>query len=391
MSGAYPPPPESGPPGFPPPPQGGPPGFPPPQSGPPGFPPYSPYGYQPGPPRSHYPLDLGRILELTFSIFRYRWQTFVGIALLIMIPAWIVLSISTALLYTSTDWYTVMTDQFRTGQFENPLPRLWPALLANFVISALVGIATSVAVGALTDAAATTYAGGTPSASASVRRSLGRLLTYTGVFLLTLAISFVIVFIGVLIGLALFFATVSDGRIQPGPFVFFGLIVFVATFVALVFIAIRFAFAVPVVVVESVGALDALRRSWRLVSGSSWRVLGYLIVFALLVGVVGAILSTVINIVVSPIRPTSLTTFEIDPTRLGISTFITGLITSALMPLPAIGTALLYFDLRWRRGEPVPHGGAEASAAPPGQPPLMPPDQPPNQPPPPGWPQPPRG
>jgi hypothetical protein len=321
---------------------------------------------------------LGRILELTFSIFRYRWKTFVGIALLIMVPAWVLLSISTALLYTSTDWYTLMAEQFRTGEFENPLPRLWPALLANFVISALVGIATSVAVGALTDAAATTYSGGVPSAGASVQRSLGRLLTYVGVFLVTLAISFVIVFIGVLVGLALFFATASGGRAQPGPLVFFGLIVFVATFVALVFIAIRFAFAVPVVVVESAGARDALRRSWRLVSGSSWRVLGYLLVFGLLVGLVGALVSTVINIVVSPIRPTSLTTFVVDPVRLGISTFITGLISTALMPLPAIGMALLYFDLRWRRGEPVPHGGSEAPA-------------PPNQPPPPGWPQPPRG
>jgi membrane-anchored glycerophosphoryl diester phosphodiesterase (GDPDase) len=149
--------------------------------------------------------------------------------------------------------------------------------------------------------------------------------------------------------------------------VFFGLIVFVATFVGLIFVAIRFAFVVPVVMLESTGAIDALRRSWGLVSGSSWRVLGYLIVLGLVVGVIGGLLSTVINLAIVPVRPTSLTTFVVDPVRLAISSFISGLITSALMPVPAIGTALLYFDLRWRRGEPVPQPGSQEPAPPPVQ------------------------
>src|SRR5687768_5955291 len=383
MSGSYPPPPtggpQGGPPSFPPPSEPGPPGFPPPpQQQPPGFPPYNRYGYQPQ-PRGNYPLDLGRILELTFSIFRFRWKTFVGIALLIMVPVGIVLSLSTVLLYTGDDWYTQLENMIRTGELENPLPRLWPAFLANFVISVIVAIATFVATGALADAAAATYAGGPASSGASVRRSLGRLLTYIGVYLLTVAISLLIVFVGVFIGLALFFATASGGRIEPGPFVFLGLIVFVATFVALVFIAIRLALSVPIVMLESVGAMDALRRSWRLVSSSSWRVFGYLIVFALLVGVTAGLLSAVVNIVINPVRITSVTTFTLDPVRLAIATFVSGLITAALMPLPAIATALLYFDLRWRRGEPVPHGGSQAPMQPPmqQQPPVQPPMPPP--------------
>ena len=68
----------------------------------------------------------------------------------------------------------------------------------------------------------------------------------------------------------------------------------------------------------------------------------------------------VISLVINPVRATSFTTFEVDPIRLAISTFLSGLITSALMPIPAIGTALLYFDLRWRRGEPVPHASPQA-------------------------------
>ena len=347
-------PPSDGPPGFPPPPENRPPGFP---------PPHNPYGYQPGPP-APYPLDLGRILELTFSMFRFRWRTFVTISLAIMVPAWIVLSVSTAVFYTSNDWYTQVANWVRGGEIGDLLLSFGGAWLVNFVISAIVGIAGSVALGAVTYAAATTYSGGTPTPSDSIRRSLSRLPTYLGIFLVTLAVTFTILFVGVLIGLVLFFATASGGRPQPGPLVFFGLIVFVAAFVALVFIVIRFAFNIPAVMLESAGTIDALKRSWRLASGSSWRVLGYLLVLGLIVGLAGGLISTVVNLVIQPVRATGLTTFTVDPIRLAIATFVSGLIEAVLMPIPAIGTMLLYFDLRWRRGEPVPQPGSTAPAAP---------------------------
>jgi hypothetical protein len=346
------------------PPNDGPPGFPPPpDSRPPGFPPYNPYGYQPGPPAA-YPLDLGRILELTFSMFRFRWRIFVAISLAIMVPAWIVLSITTAAFYTSNDWYTQVANWVRGGEIGDLVQGFGGAWLANVVISAIVGIAGSVTLGAVTYAAATTYSGGVATASDSIRRSLSRLPTYLGIFLITLAITFTILMIGVLVGVALFFATASDGRPQPGPLVFFGLIVFVAAFVALVFIVIRFAFNVTVLMLESTGAIDALRRSWRLASGSSWRVLGYLLVFGLIVGLAGGLISAGVNLAIQPVRATGLTTFTVDPIRLAIATFVSGLIEAVLMPIPAIGTMLLYFDLRWRRGETVPQPGTTASATP---------------------------
>jgi hypothetical protein len=300
-------------------------------------------------------------------MFRFRWQTFVGIALLLMVPALVVVSVTTVLLYTSNDWYTEMANMFRSGEFENPLPRLWPSFAANLVISFLVGIVSFVTTGALTSAGARTYTSEPTSVGAALRDALSRLRTLVGVLVLSVLITYVIVLAGVIVGLALFLSTATGGQIQPGPLVFFGLIVFVAAFAALVFVGIRLALTVPVVMLESVGTVDAIRRSWRLVAGSSWRVLGYLLVFGLLIAVTGGVLSALINIIINPVRATGLTTFEVDPVRLAISTFIQGVIAAALEPITAIGTLLLYYDLRWRHGESAPAPGSTAPA-----PPMMP-------------------
>ena len=339
--------------------------FPPPPSEPtpPGFSPYNRHGSSYGPPRP-YPLNLSRLLELTLSIFRFRWQTFVGIALLLMVPAWVVLSVTNVLLFADADWYTAMTNMFRTGQFENPLGRLLPAMIANLPISVIVGVATYVTGAALTNAAAQTYSSEPTSLADSFRAAAGRLRVLLGVVLVSLVITNVLLMGGVLLGLTLFLSTASGGQLQPGLMVFIGLIVLVGAFVALVFVAIRFALSVPVAMLEPVGAIDALRRSWRLVSGSGWRVLGYLFVFGLLIAVTGGLIGAIVTVVINPFHATSLTTFTVDPVKLTISTFVNGLISSALEPIPVIGTLLLYYDLRWRHGETVPQPGSRAPAPP---------------------------
>ena len=62
---------------------------PPPGEGPP--PPF----YTPNPAGGYFPLDIGRVFGLTFSLFRFKWRTFVGIALIVMIPATLLLMPST--------------------------------------------------------------------------------------------------------------------------------------------------------------------------------------------------------------------------------------------------------------------------------------------------------
>ena len=46
-----------------------------------------------------YPLDMGRIFELTFSLFRFNWRTFVVAALLVMIPVSALLAVVGAIVW----------------------------------------------------------------------------------------------------------------------------------------------------------------------------------------------------------------------------------------------------------------------------------------------------
>src|SRR5919201_5293057 len=102
--GRFPPPPEPGPPSFPPPPQGGPPPFPPPNTGPPGYP---PYGYPPGAPPPQggwgfqppgfYPLDVGRIFSLSWSLYRFAWRRLIGIAVVALALPYALLAVAAAI------------------------------------------------------------------------------------------------------------------------------------------------------------------------------------------------------------------------------------------------------------------------------------------------------
>ena len=186
-------------------------------------------------------------------------------------------------------------------------------------------------------------------------------------YLITFLASLGIAIIGGLIATLLILATSSGGEITGGPGVFFALVIFVAAFAALVLLTIRWALVIPVIVVEGLGPVAALRRSWGLVSGSSWRVLGYLLVFGLLFGLVADCITFALTLIVNPASLTTrVLTVAPDPFRLAVVNFGGNIISAALMPFTAIGMMLLYMDLRFRKGEPVSQPGEAVANRPTG-------------------------
>ena len=334
--------------------------------GPPPPPPASgpPVGYAPQ-PTGHYPLDINRVFELTFSLFRFNWRTFLQIALLVMMPVSVILAVSS--LYTSsaaTDWLAQLQQLSQGGAIDmSAFP--WAVVGVGLLVGLLVAIGAWVAQAALTHAALNTYGGAAADTRRSVRFAFSRLGTIAGAYLLTFLAGVAVVFVGAIVATLLFLTTWSGGRIVPGIGVFLGLIVFVASFAALIFISIRWTLALPVIVAEGGGARKALGRSWRLVSGSSWRMLGYLLAFGLPFGLIAALLTLVLTLAVDP-QSLSMTALAnpIDPVRVMILNFGSGIISALFMPFPAIGMTLLYLDLRWRRGEPVPQPGETVPSPP---------------------------
>ena len=108
-------------------------------------------------------------------------------------------------------------------------------------------------------------------------------------------------------------------------------------------IAFCFALVAQVAVIEGLGGAAALRRSADLVLGDWLRV-------ALLLAVFGAVTWTARLLAAAVIPDTAIFMTEL----------VGDLITLAVMPLPLIGAALLYFDLRKRRDG---FGDAELRAA----------------------------
>ena len=65
------------------------------------------------------------------------------------------------------------------------------------------------------------------------------------------------------------------------------LLMFLGLLVLVIFLGTRLAVSIPALVLERLGPMDAIERSWSLVLGSSWRVLGIVYLAILLVAVLG--------------------------------------------------------------------------------------------------------
>jgi len=316
---------------------------------------------------SLYPLSLDRVLQLTFSLFRFRWAALIGVSAAIMLPVLLIIALLQAAVGEDLARLQQAQLDLAAGlpvSFEDALPL--PAILVSYLALVLMGIAGYLALAAVIHLTAGTYAGRRVSARDALGAALGRLATLLGIAVVVMLAIFGVMLLGGVIGVGLIVASVSGGQVQPGFAVFAGLIALVATVVAVVFLSVRWAFPVQAAMLEQTPALASLGRSWRLVSGSSWRVLGYTLVFGLLIGLIALVLDTVVALALG-------SGFEIVDGRVTFApgtyvaaSLVNGLVAVLLAPITTIGLTMLYFDLRWRRGEPPLAGSVAQQQGQPG-------------------------
>jgi hypothetical protein len=111
-------------------------------------------------------------------------------------------------------------------------------------------------------------------------------------------------------------------------------------------VLVRFAFFVQAVVVEGRGPVDALRRSWRLVRGSYWRVLGIMLLLLLLLYILVGVPTGIAGVAISIIFPDPVRHFAL---RQSLSTLIGYISQIVVLPLQLVAYTLLYYDLRVRK------------------------------------------
>jgi hypothetical protein len=105
----------------------------------------------------------------------------------------------------------------------------------------------------------------------------------------------------------------------------------------------RLTVAVPALIVESLGPIEAIRRSWRLVEGYWWRTFGLQVVLNLLAMVVSAGPAALIVALMAFAAPRD---FVLQQAIAGV---VTVFVTLIYIPIQLVAVTLYYFDLRVRK------------------------------------------
>ena len=284
------------------------------------------------------PLTLGEILDRTAQLYRTNFLLFAGI---FAVTNGIVLVLVLLAEGLSPAYRAIQT----TGKFQ---PGSWAVL-------AVVGLATLLLYGASTAAITRAVAWINLDEPATVRTAYRSTLPHLGRYLWLITIALLIILgvallavlaLSIVVGImAIVFAVAlkGAGTAVATVGIVLGLLIDLAVFVVVAWVAARYALSIPACVVEDLKARKALRRSVELTKGSRGRIF----LLFLLVGVIQ------IGLVLLTQAPFMIYKFSHHlqlPIGLSILSQIISVATGTLSgPILAAGLTLFYFDQRVRK------------------------------------------
>ena len=125
------------------------------------------------------------------------------------------------------------------------------------------------------------------------------------------------------------------------------------------FLTVKFAFTSSAVVLEGLGPVDAMKRSWSLSKGSFWRILGRI----LLIGIVTTLITSVLGAIVGAILGVGANAAESLGLLVAFSAFVSALLSAVVIPVQSSFYTLMYLDERMRKENLAPMIAQEASRA----------------------------
>ncbi len=278
------------------------------------------------------PLGVGDIVDRTIGIYRASPVMFLVLAAL----PYIVLAIVTLVL----NFAFVRTTPFSTvpGNVFDPTTlstSFTPDQIAGFavygaIISLVSVLVLSVQSAAIVDAMSKRYLGRPATIADSLRVGLR-----ASVRLILASLVGFIAFI-VIVAVAIIALTLASEAIgNPLP-VIIGVI---AMFVLIFYVVASWMPLPAVVTLEGRGPIDGLRRSWQLAGGARWRILGLLVLMAILQGILGVLFALVF-----------LSTVATEGAVKTVLQEVANLAVNALWaPIQWGVFTLLYYDLRVRK------------------------------------------
>src|SRR6516165_7783409 len=318
-----------------------------------GTPRYSPWPSQPQAPKPGViplrPLGVGELLDGAFTSIRRNPRATLGIAaLLLTVSAVITTTVSLLLVhYVGTVTLPSPGRQLTNAQATRLLTRILEVLAPTAAVSVVLAfIVDTVLTGLLTVVIGRLVLGHKITAGEAWRIARPRIPALVGV---TLLIPLILLGVWAVYAVILVILAVANA---PGTLI--GLLAVlgaIAAIVLTIWFAIMFRMAGPAVVLEREGPAQALARSWRLVRGSFWRVLGITVLAGLIVLITAGILQIPFGLLAARAGGGNSLLPGTGGNVAGILiSAVGGVVAGAVArPISAGVAVLLYVDLRMRR------------------------------------------
>lgn len=309
------------------------------------------------------PLSLGDLLDRTFRLYRARFGLFMRTAAIFLVPMLVASGLLTGA-STAGSWELLagmMNGDLSTQPTGGGGASGWVFLLgilSIFINGLVVLVLTRQSIDALH--------GEDQSMGQSVATGWKRLWTYVrmvflqglvygavtaGVLIVLGIVFFLMVALGIAVGLDLESLFNFDNpagivaAIGAGIFLICGYILAVILVLTpTIYYASRWIVAVPVLLDGEWRAREALRRSWALTQGNTWRAVGYSVLLWLL-----SFLVVSLPVIVAQMATTALFMAEQAFLAVALSTAISAIFSILWLPFNASALVLLYYDLRVRK------------------------------------------
>jgi hypothetical protein len=289
------------------------------------------------------PLGVSEILDGAFTAIRRNPRATLGIGAIIMTVYGILAAVIAPAAVTGFARFTRIGNGQPASQVQ--LSDIGHQVLGLALTSLLLYVAGQILSGMLTNVIGRSVLGERITAGEAWRRTLPRLPAMFGTTVLFAAVIVGIFVVYAGIGAAITAIGHGTGPVSVVYFVVAG----IAAVCLIVWLWTSFMLANQVVVLERAGPVRALRRSWRLVRHSFWRVFGITLLAQLIVGIASAILQLPFTIPAGVIAAHSGDSLHppIVAVVIGtVGTIASRTLTGALL---AGVFVLLYVDLRMRK------------------------------------------
>lgn len=311
------------------------------------------------------PLSIGDLFDTIFRLYRNNFLVFIGISALIQIPMFLLqMGLEVALgrryiadlvqLMNELPFFDPRTDSL----IDLPITNLLLYYGLTFVLALLqIIVVQQLLNGAMANAIARRYLGQPISVLEAYNFGAHRLsaLLIVGVLVAILTIVVGMVLMGIYFGGVFLMVSVAATQSGVGAAVaailalLLMVLLLIVAVILFAFIALRFLFVTQAVVMENHGPLRALRRSWQLIGGSFWRVLGIVLLLMILVQIVVWIPVMIMSVVLSLMLGSAVDPLQNYLLRQSMTLLTSYAAQILVSPIYLSAYTLLYYDVRVRK------------------------------------------